>query len=243
MAAHTVLVVEDDDAVREVVAFHLRRAGFAVREASDAAQALAAVPDASLVVLDWMLPDASGLTVLKGLRDSPASEVPVLMLTARAREAERVEGLESGADDYLTKPFSAAELVARVRALLRRAVPRKRVTVGQLSVDADAGEVTWRDERCRLTPREFGLLAFLAANPGRVYSRFELLDKVWGEEFVGTERTVDQHVAQLRAVVSDDVVVTVRGRGYRLGECRGADHGEPRVADLPGASPPGRAER
>ncbi len=221
MAAHTVLVVEDDDAVREVVAFHLGKAGFAVRAVSDAAQALAAVPEASLVVLDWLLPDESGLSVLKRLRESQARELPVLMLTARAREAERVEGLESGADDYLTKPFSAAELVARVRALLRRAAPRRQVSAGALGVDLDAGEVTWQGARRELTPREFDLLAFLAANPGRVYSRFELLDKVWGEEFVGTERTVDQHVAQLRAALAGDVVATVRGRGYRLGDCRG----------------------
>ncbi len=222
MSVQTVLVVEDDDGVREVVAHHLQKAGFAVAEAATAAEAWRAAPGASLMVLDRMLPDESGLALLRRLRESAAGRLPVLMLTARAREAERVEGLESGADDYLTKPFSAAELVARVRALLRRVAPPKRIAVGPLVVDGDAVEATWRGARCDLTPRELELLTFLAANPGRVYTRFELLDKVWGEGFEGTERTVDQHVAQLRAAIDADLIVTVRGRGYRLGDLREA---------------------
>ncbi len=216
----TVLVVEDDDAVREIVAYHLAAAGFQVREAATATQGWDESAGASLIVLDWMLPDESGLSLLRRLRTSSGAKLPVLMLTARAREAERVEGLEAGADDYLTKPFSAAELVARVRALLRRVEPPKRIAIGPLVVDVDAGEASWHGEKRDLTRREFELVCFLAANPGRVYSRFELLDKVWGEDFAGTERTVDQHVAQLRAAIADELVVTVRGRGYRLGDLR-----------------------
>ncbi|HRN19009.1 MAG: response regulator transcription factor [Trueperaceae bacterium] len=218
MSSSVVLVIEDDDALREVIAFHLAAAGFRVSEAATASAGWESVPTASLVVLDWMLPDESGLSFLRRLRTSAAAKLPVLMLTARAREAERVEGLEAGADDYLTKPFSAAEFVARVRALLRRVEPARRVVVGALVVDLDAREASWRGEKCDLTRREFELLRFLAANPGRVYDRFELLDRVWGPEFEGTGRTVDQHVAQLRRATADEVVVTVRGLGYRLGD-------------------------
>lgn len=221
MSGPTILVVEDDDAVRDVVRHHLVRAGFAVEEASTALAAWRAAPRASLMVLDWMLPDESGLSLLRRVRAGSAARLPVLMLTARAREGERVEGLESGADDYLTKPFSSAELVARVRALLRRTEGPRRVALGPLLVDLDAGTASWFGAARDLTRREFELLAFLAANPGRVYSRLELLDGVWGPDFVGTERTVDQHVAQLRAAFADTVIVTVRGRGYRAGDLTG----------------------
>jgi DNA-binding response OmpR family regulator len=138
------------------------------------------------------------------------------MLTARAREVDRVEGLDAGADDYLVKPFSAAELVARVRALLRRSGPRRLVDLGALRVDVEQARVTLGGEALALTRREFDLLAFLAANRGRVYSRGQLLDRVWGEDFIGTERTVDQHVAQLRQALGAGWIETVRGRGYRL---------------------------
>lgn len=221
MSAPVVLVVEDDDAVREIVAFHLGKAGFAVKEARSAKEAWREAGGADAMVLDWMLPDESGISLLRRLRTTAAARLPVLMLTARAREAERVEGLETGADDYLTKPFSAAELVARVRALLRRVTPPTRVVVGPLTLDHAGGEVAWHGARRELTPREFELLHFLATNPGRVFSRTELLDRVWGSEFTGTERTVDQHVAQLRAAFSDDLIVTMRGRGYRLGDLEG----------------------
>lgn len=218
MSGPVVLVVEDDEAVREVVAYHLAKAGFAVREASSALEAWREAPAAAVMVLDWMLPDESGLSLLRRLRAKGARRLPILMLTARAREAERVEGLETGADDYLTKPFSAAELVARVRALLRRAAPPAPAVVGPLLLDEGGAEVAWRGVKRQLTRREFDLLRFLVTNPGRVFTRFELLDKVWGTEFMGTERTVDQHVAQLRAAFADELIVTVRGRGYRLGD-------------------------
>jgi DNA-binding response OmpR family regulator len=218
MARAAVLVVEDDDAIRELVAFHLVRAGLDVVEAADAATAWAALERVDAVVLDWMLPDASGVAWLRRLRAGERGATPVLMLTARASEFDRVEGLDAGADDYLVKPFSAAELVARVRALLRRVRPQRRFTVGELVVDLDAARVTVAGEALRLTRREFELLAFLVGHPGRVFTRTELLDRVWGEDFIGTERTVDQHVAQLRARVGAARLETVRGRGYRLVE-------------------------
>lgn len=213
-----VLLVEDDPTVSELVTFHLERAGFEVVAAGSAESAWPHVPVADLVLLDWMLPGESGLELLVRLRSGPHAEKPVLMLTARAQEAARVEGLERGADDYLTKPFSAAELVARARALLRRVRPPERVSTGPLTVDMDRAEVVWRGQQVGLTRREFELLAFLVRNPSRVFSRSELLDKVWGEEFFGTERTVDQHVAQLRSVLAPAVIETVRGRGYSLGD-------------------------
>jgi len=213
-----VLLVEDDPTVSELVTFHLERAGFEVVAAGSAESAWPHVPVADLVLLDWMLPGESGLELLVRLRSGPHAEKPVLMLTARAQEAARVEGLERGADDYLTKPFSAAELVARARALLRRVRPPERVSTGPLTVDMDRAEVVWRGQQVGLTRREFELLAFLVRNPSRVFSRSELLDKVWGEEFFGTERTVDQHVAQLRSVLDPAVIETVRGRGYSLGD-------------------------
>ena len=216
MAKATVLVVEDDDAIRELVAFHLVRAGLDVVEVGDAASAWAAVERVDAIVLDWMLPDASGVAWLRRLRAGERGATPVLMLTARASEFDRVEGLDAGADDYLVKPFSAAELVARVRALLRRVRPQRRFAVSELVVDLDAARVTVAGEALRLTRREFELLAFLAGHPGRVFTRTELLDRVWGEDFIGTERTVDQHVAQLRARVGAARLETVRGRGYRL---------------------------
>ncbi len=216
MSRATVLVVEDDATVRELVEFHLSRSGFGVLTAEDAASASALVERADAVVLDWMLPDISGVGWLRRLRSGPLADTPVLMLTARASEVDRVEGLEAGADDYLVKPFSAAELVARLRALLRRLHPARRFVVGALSVDMDAARVTFAGESLSLTRREFELLCFLAGHPERVFTRGELLDRVWGEEFVGTDRTVDQHVAQLRAKLGSRWIETVRGRGYRL---------------------------
>ncbi len=222
-----VAVVEDERAVREVVGFHLERAGLKV-------VLLPALPDSAalegcdLLVLDWMLPSGSGLALLRRIRVHPElSRLPVLMLTARAGELDRVEGLESGADDYLTKPFSAAELVARVRALLRRFQPQAsegRLQNGPLSIDLDAAEVTLAGHRLDLTRREYDLLVFLARHPGRLYSRGELLDRVWGPDFLGGERTVDQHITQLRAHLGEDIsaprfLETVRGRGYRMRLC------------------------
>jgi len=212
-----ILVIEDDPAVRELVALHLSRAGFDVRTAEDAGAGWRSLPGVDLVVLDRMLPDEAGDAFLRRVRSGrDAPDLPVLMLTARASEVDRVGGLEAGADDYLVKPFSAPELVARVRALLRRVPVRRTRTVGDLVVDVETATVQRAGREVELTRREFELIAFLAAHPGRVFSRGDLLDRVWGEDFLGTERTVDQHVAQLRQRLGDGLIDTVRGRGYRL---------------------------
>jgi DNA-binding response OmpR family regulator len=223
----TVLVVEDELAVREALRFHLEQAGYAVRACGSAREAWDQLSNVSAVVLDWMLPDESGVQWLSRLRANTAfSSLPVLMLTARAGERDRVEGLDAGADDYLTKPFSAAELAARVRALLRRVGTDGRkslVRLGSLEIDQDAGEARLAGRVLNLTRREFDLLAFMGAHAGRVYSRQELLDRVWGLEFVGGERTVDQHITQLRAILEENLTApkfleTVRGKGYRMRE-------------------------
>lgn len=212
-----ILVVEDEAVVRELIGFHLKHAGFAALEAAHAAEGWSLLPEADAVVLDWMLGGESGVDWLRRLRREPRyAQLPVLMLTARATETDKVLGLETGADDYLVKPFSAAELVARLRALLRRSQAPTRLELGDLCVDITQGAVTLKGRRLQLTRREFELLAYLASHPGRVFSRSELLDRVWGEDFLGTERTVDQHVAQLRAIVGQACIETVRGRGYRL---------------------------
>jgi len=218
MSGGAVLLVEDDEGVRELVAYHLARAGFQVVEAEDGERAWERLEGVDAVVLDWMLPGESGLDWLARLRRTHGQALPVLMLTARAREVDRVEGLEGGADDYLVKPFSAAELVARVRALLRRVPRGRRLEVGALAIDTERARVTLLGRELELTRREYELLTFLAAHPGRVFGRTELLDRVWGEDFVGSERTVDQHVAQLRARLGARWIETVRGRGYRLTE-------------------------
>ncbi len=220
--AATVLLVEDELAVREALRFHLEHAGFTVLATGSALEAWDWLPGVDAVVLDWMLPDQPGLTWLKRLRESSFSSLPVLMLTARASEVDRVEGLDSGADDYLTKPFSSPELIARVRALLRRSKPQQTaVKQGSLEVRLMDAEVFLDGVRLELTRREFDLLRFLAANVGRVFSRQELLDKVWGLDFDGTERTVDQHITQLRQRLNETLehpkfLETVRGKGYRM---------------------------
>ena len=212
-----ILLIEDEEAVRELLAFHLSQAGFKVLEAATASAGWDQVGEADLVVLDWMLPDESGVDWLRRLRAlGKGQQLPVLMLTARASETDKVTGLDAGADDYLAKPFSAAELVARLRALLRRTEPSRKHQVGSLEVDERQGTVHYEGLRLEMTRREFELIAFLSAHPGRVFSRTELLDRVWGEDFLGTERTVDQHVAQLRSLLGADLIETVRGRGYRL---------------------------
>lgn len=214
--AAVILVVEDDPAVRELLSFHLQRGGFKVRPANDAEEAWPLLPGSDLLVLDRMLPGLSGIEMVRRLRRFEGSRVPVLMLTARGSEVDRVEGLEAGADDYLVKPFSAAELVARVRALLRRAPTARVLRAGSLTVDEESGTVTIAGSPVAVTRREFDLLLFLLAGRGRIFSRRELLDRVWGEDFIGTERTVDQHVAQLRSHLGGAFIETVRGRGYRL---------------------------
>jgi DNA-binding response OmpR family regulator len=219
-----VLVVDDDVTVREVVVSYLRAGGHTVAEAADGAEALRSMrADASdLVVLDLMMPGIDGLEVCRRLRAT--SEVPIIMLTALGAEVDRVVGLESGADDYVTKPFSPRELVLRVDALLRRAGEQAKpetgcVTDGDLVVDSGRHEVTLAGDVLALTSREFDLLRFLVSNPGTAYSRDELLQQVWGWSF-GDQSTVTVHVRRLREKVERDPrrpvrLVTVWGVGYR----------------------------
>jgi DNA-binding response OmpR family regulator len=229
--AATVLVVEDERKLRDLIRSYLERAGFTVLSTGSGAEAIAlaagATPD--LVVLDLGLPDVPGESVARELRASCA--VPVLMLTAKAAEEDRIRGLELGADDYVTKPFSPRELVLRVQAILRRGGPAAAEQgvasygAGTLVVDEPRRTLTVRGTAVQLTPTEWGILTALAMVPGRVYSRFELINKVRGYEFDGYERTVDSHVKNLRRKIEADpanpaVIQTVLGGGYRLGLAR-----------------------
>jgi len=214
-----VLVVEDEAAVRLALKLGLLRAGFEVIEAASAAEAWERFRQADVVVLDWMLPDEPGLRLLERLRQDPRGErLPVLMLTAKSAEADRVAGLMGGADDYLVKPYSLAELVARLKALLRRVGKLGEIRRGALTLDLDRRRAFLAGRALALTRREFDLLVTLAAEPGRVFSREALLDKVWGPDYLGTPRTVDQHVAQLREKLGAGWIETVRGQGYRFSE-------------------------
>ncbi len=223
-----ILVVEDESAIAELISINLRHAGFEVTIAATAEQAQAAVdgvlPD--LIILDWMLPGHSGLTLAKRWRgESRTRELPVIMLTARADEADKIQGLDAGADDYLTKPFSTNELMARIRAVLRRKAPEALdsvVQVGALKIDPATRRVSrdlngeTRDVKVGAT--EFRLLHFFMTHPERVHSRSQLLDKVWGDHVFIEERTVDVHVKRLREAlgVAGAMVETVRGAGYRI---------------------------
>jgi len=218
-----VMVIEDEKEIRDLVRYNLERAGYRVSTASDGEAGLrdlfASRPDA--LVLDLMLPGQSGLEILRELRGEPLTrDIPVIVLTARGAEMDRLLGFEHGADDYLTKPFSVRELIARVKALLRRSKPERGeavIAAGALSVDPAAREARFHDRRLDLTPREFDLLAFFARHPGRVLSRDELLRKVWGYNYVGETRTVDVHVRRLRQKLGDahHTIETVLGSGYK----------------------------
>ncbi len=222
-----ILVVEDDAEIRELVKFNLERDGFRVAAVEGGDDALdrvkAARPD--LVILDIMLPGRSGLEVLQDLRRSPQTrDLPVVLLTARASEVDKLVGFEFGADDYVTKPFSPKELLARVRAMLRRAAPpdaaASTLTVAGLSIDFNTMSMTLDGQTLTFTRREFELLAFLARDPGRVVTREELLRKVWGYEFIGETRTVDVHVRRVRAKLGEraSLIETVTGVGYKFAE-------------------------
>ena len=221
-----VLVVEDEAAIAELIAINLRHAGHAVTLATDAEQAQAAVDDVlpDLVLLDWMLPGQSGLALAKRWRSQARTrELPVIMLTARVEEADKIAGLDAGADDYLTKPFSTNELMARIRAVLRRKLPESLdtvVSVGTLQLDPSTRRVTSQALEVKLGPTEFRLLHFLMTHPERVHSRAQLLDRVWGDHVFIEERTVDVHVKRLREALSPahcaQMIETVRGAGYRL---------------------------
>jgi len=218
-----VLVVADEPAVRLGVRLALERAGHRVLEAESAEAAWSLLKEAEAVVLDWMLPGEPGTKLLERMRQGPYPSLPVLMLTARAEVRDRVEGLSRGADDYLAKPFATEELLARLEALLRRAGKRKVLRRGPLLLDLERMEATLEDRPLPLSRREFELLAFLAERPGRVYTREELLEAIWGPDYLGTPRTVDQHILQLREKLGEDpkaprFLETVRGVGYRFKE-------------------------
>jgi two-component system phosphate regulon response regulator PhoB len=226
----SVLVVEDESAIAELISINLRHSGFEVTIAASADQAQAAVdrvlPD--LVLLDWMLPGQSGLQLAKRWRaDVRTRELPIIMLTARMEEADKINGLDAGADDYLTKPFSTKELLARIRAVLRRKAPEAldtAVEVAGLRLDPATRRVTRRldnePREVKVGPTEFRLLHFLMTHPERVHSRAQLLDRVWGDHVFIEERTVDVHVKRLREALApvqcSALIETVRGAGYRM---------------------------
>jgi len=229
--AATVLVVEDERKLRDFIRSYLERAGFSVLSTGSGAEAITLAAEAApdLIVLDLGLPDVPGETVAREVR--AVSAVPIVMLTAKAAEEDRIRGLELGSDDYVTKPFSPRELVLRVQAVLRRGSPAAgrpgiiSYGAGALVIDEPRRTVTVRGAPAQLTPTEWGILGTLATVPGRVYSRFELINKVRGYEFEGYERTVDSHVKNLRRKIENDpgrpgIILTVLGGGYRLGLTR-----------------------
>ncbi len=225
MTTTKILIVEDEQPIREMIAFHLARAGFETLEAADcrAARGLLADERPDLALIDWMLPDMSGLELTRLLkRDESYDDLAIIMLTARAEERDKVSGLDGGADDYITKPFSPRELVARIQAVLRRAgtTSEEVVSAGSLELDSAGHRVSANGKKLKLGPTEYRLLEFLMTHPERVYSRTQLLDRVWGANVYVEERTVDVHVRRLRKALSgeraDRYVQTVRGAGYRF---------------------------
>lgn len=225
MSGNPILIVEDDAGVREMARFVLEQSDFLVAEAIDAEQARRCIADQppALILLDWMLPGVSGIEFARQLkRDSNTREIPIVMLTARGEEGDKVRGLESGADDYITKPFSTRELVARIKAVLRRAAPHageEVVELAGLRLDPASHRVTVNGQFLELGPTEFRLLHFFLTHRERVYSRAQLLDRVWGTNVYIEERTVDVYMRRLRKLLApfghDRVLQTVRGTGYR----------------------------
>ena len=221
-----ILIVEDEPAIAELIAVNLRHNGFQPIWAMDGVTAQKELDDVlpDVILLDWMLPGDSGLTLSKKWRSQTRTkEIPIIMLTARSEEPDRVAGLDSGADDYIVKPFSTKELLARIRAGLRRRAPEQsggRIQMNQLILDSDTHRVTFQDRPLKLGPTEFKLLQYLMTHKERVHSRGQLLDRIWGDHVFIEERTVDVHVKRLREAlgVAGTMVETVRGAGYRLTE-------------------------
>ncbi|MHB8745369.1 MAG: phosphate regulon transcriptional regulator PhoB [Gammaproteobacteria bacterium] len=224
--AAKILIVEDESGIRDMLAFALRRADFETRTASDVVEASAqlgeSLPD--LILLDWMLPGASGLEFARRLKKNEATQrVPIIMLTARGEEDDKIRGLETGADDYITKPFSPRELVARINAVLRRVAPAVQdqiINIQGLCLDPVGHRISAHDDMLEMGPTEFKLLHFFMTHIDRVYSRSQLLDHVWGNNVYVEERTVDVHIRRLRKALSkhghERLVQTVRGSGYRF---------------------------
>ncbi|OUS07440.1 phosphate regulon transcriptional regulatory protein PhoB [Rhodobacterales bacterium 52_120_T64] len=223
-----VLVVEDEDAISHLLKYNLTAEGFEVTVVDDGDEALMVADDfqPDIILLDWMLPNVSGIEICRQLRArAETREIPVIMLTARAEEEDRLRGFEKGADDYVTKPFSMKELVARIQAVLRRANPAAAanlVTFGDIALDRETMRVTRSEANVTLGPTEFRLLETLIKRPGRVYSREQLLDRVWGQDIYVEARTVDVHIGRLRKALNKgglvDPIRTVRASGYALDE-------------------------
>lgn len=224
MKTARVLVVEDEPAIAELIAINLKHHGMTPVLAGDGDEAQQSIDEVlpDVILLDWMLPGQSGLTLARRWRADPRTKtVPILMLTARGDEPDKIAGLDAGADDYITKPFSTQELLARIRAVLRRRAPEQSsdvVAVGDLQVDGATHRVTYQGQVLKLGPTEFKLLNYLMHHAERVHSRSQLLDKVWGDHVFIEERTVDVHIKRLREALGDAgaMVQTVRGSGYRL---------------------------
>jgi two-component system phosphate regulon response regulator PhoB len=226
MSGKKILLVEDEPAIRAMVLMALERAGFTVLEAGDAPEAERQLADGrpDLILLDWMLPGTSGIELARRLqRDDYTRDIPIIMLTARGEEDDRIRGLEAGADDYVTKPFSPRELIARIKAVLRRTAGdggNGTLEANGLRLDANSHRVTAGDALLEMGPTEFRLLQFFMSHPERVYSRTQLLDMVWGRGAYVEERTVDVHIRRLRQALSpsghEALVQTVRGAGYRF---------------------------
>lgn len=226
MSEHYILVVEDEAAIREMLHLALTKVGFAIREAADVRQAnyliFERLPE--LILLDWMLPGTSGIDFARQLKKDPqTAQIPIIILTARGEEADKVRGLEVGADDYVTKPFSPRELVARIKAVLRRTVVtthNEQLIVNELTLDPTEHRVKIGHHEIQIGPTEFRLLHFFMRHPERVYSRNQVLDQVWGGNVYIEERTVDVHIRRLRKALAshgyDHLVQTVRGVGYRF---------------------------
>lgn len=228
MQEKSILVVEDERPIREMLKFALEREGFRIRLAEDVATARLAMAEErpDLLLLDWMMPVTSGLDYARELKSSGTyADLPIIMLTARGEEEDKVRGLNLGCDDYVTKPFSTAELIARISAVMRRSVPGGQdevIQVGDLSIDIAAQRVLVRGESINLGPTEYRLLHFFASHPERVYTREQLLDRVWGQNVYIEERTVDVHIRRLRKALApaglEGLVQTVRGTGYRFSQ-------------------------
>ncbi|MEM1074734.1 MAG: phosphate regulon transcriptional regulator PhoB [Pseudomonadota bacterium] len=222
-----VLVVEDEPAQREVLAYNLEAEGFAVNRAENGEEALILVDEISpdVIVLDWMMPNLSGIEVCRRLKIRPETRaIPIIMLSARSEEVDRVRGLETGADDYVIKPYSVIELMARVRSQLRRVRPSttgERLQYEDITLDSTSHRVNRGDSELKLGPTEFRLLSTFMEKPGRVFSREQLLDRVWGRDIYVDTRTVDVHIGRLRKALTQhggsDPLRTVRGAGYALG--------------------------
>lgn len=225
MTATKILIIEDEAPIREMIAFHLGRAGYQTLEAEDCKSARVILADErpSLALVDWMLPDMSGLELTRMLKRDPENDdLAIIMLTARTADYDKVAGLDGGADDYITKPFSPRELVARIQAVLRRTGGSDDVAIrmGELELDAASHRVSANGREIRLGPTEYRLLQFLITHPDRVYSRSQLLDRIWGANVYVEERTVDVHIRRLRKALMaesvDGYIQTIRGAGYRF---------------------------